>query len=71
MVNVKSVQENGVVNGIECSGEIQKGKGSDRSFGHIEKNILLNIKEGTFSRMVFSISRFEGSHKASFIKVSL
>ena len=42
-----------MVNGIECGREIQKGKGSDRPFGHIEKNIVMNIKEGTFSRMVF------------------
>ena len=53
---IKSVQENGVVNGIECGGEIQKGEGCNRPFGHIEKNIIVNIKEGTFSRMVFSIS---------------
>ena len=52
-------------------GEIQKGKGSDRPFGHIEKNIVMKIKEGTFSRMVFSISRLEGSHKAVFTNVSL
>ena len=31
----------------------------------------MNIKECTFSRMVFSISQLEGSHKAGFIKVSL
>ena len=60
-----------MVNGIERGGKIQKGKDCDRPFGHIEKNIIVNIKEGTFSRMVFSISRLEGSHKASFIKVSL
>ena len=60
-----------MVNGIEYGGEILKGKGSDRPFGYIEKNIVMNIKEGTFSRMVFYISRLEGSHKASFIKVSL
>ena len=60
-----------MVNGIECGREIQKGKGSDRPFGHIEKDIVMNIKEGTFSIMVFSISRLEGSHKAGFIKVSL
>ena len=39
--------------------------------GHIEKNIIMNVKEGTFSRMVFSISRLEGSHQAGFIKVSM
>ena len=66
-MNIKSVQENGVVNGIECSREIQKGMGCDRPFGHIEENIILNSKEATFSRMVFSISRLEGSHKAGFI----
>ena len=62
-----------MVNGIECSGVIQngKGKGSDRSFGHIKKNIVMNTKDGAFSRMVFSISLLEGSHKAGFIKVSL
>ena len=37
----------------------------------IVKNIVMNIKEGTFSRMVFSISRLESGHKADFIKVSL
>ena len=46
---------------------IEEGKGCGRPFGHIEKNIIVNIKEGTFSRMVFSIS----SHKSSFIKLSL
>ena len=56
-----------MVNGIESNRYIQKGKGSDRPFGHIKKNI---IKEGTFSRMVFSISLLEDSHKASFIKIS-
>ena len=30
----------------------------------------MNVKEGTFSRMVFSISRLEGSHQAGFTKVS-
>ena len=60
-----------MVNGIESGGEIQKGKGSNRPFGHIKKNNVMNIKEGTFSRMVFPISRLEGSHKAGFIKVSL
>ena len=60
-----------MVNGIKCGGEVQKGKGSDRPFGHIEKNIVMNIKGGTFSRMVFSVSRLEGSHKAGFIKVRL
>ena len=59
-----------MVDGIESGGDIQKSKGSDRPFGHIE-NIVMNIKEGTFSRMVFSLSHSEGSHKASFIKVSL
>ena len=54
--NIKSDRKNGVVNGIECGGEIQKGKGSDRPLGHIEKNIAMNIKEGNFSRMVFSLS---------------
>ena len=29
-----------MVNGIKCGGEIQKGKGSDRPFGHIEKDIV-------------------------------
>ena len=57
-----------VLNAVE---RYRKVKGSDRRFGHIEKNIVMNIKEGTFSRMVFSISRLEGSHKAGFIKVSL
>ena len=45
-----------MVNGIEYGGEIQKGKCSERPFGHTE-NIVMNIKEGTFSRMVFSISQ--------------
>ena len=60
-----------MVKGIKSGGEIQKGKGSDRPFGHIEKNIVRNIKEGTFSRMVFSISQLKGSQKAGFIKVNL
>ena len=60
-----------MVDGIECGREIQKGKGSDTPFGHIEKNIIMNIEEGTFSRMVFPISRLEASHEAGFIKVSL
>ena len=55
-----------MVNGIECGKEIQKGKGSDRPFGHIEQNIVMDIKEATFSRMVFSINRFKGSHKVGF-----
>ena len=45
-----------MVNGIGSSGQVQKGKGSDRPFAHIKKNIVMNIKEGTFSRIVFSIS---------------
>ena len=40
-------------------------------FGNMEKKIVLNIKEGIFSRMMFSISRLESSHKAGIIKVSL
>ena len=60
-----------MVNGIKGGAEIQKGEGCDRPFGHIEKNIVLNIKEGTFSGMMFSIRRLKGSHKAGFIKVSL
>ena len=51
-----------MVNGVN-GGEIQNSKGCDRPFGHIEKNIVVNIKEGTFSRM-FSISQLEGSPKA-------
>ena len=39
-----------MVNGIESSREIQKGIDCDRPLGHIEKNIVVNIKEGTFSR---------------------
>ena len=38
-----------MVDGIESGGDIQKGKGSDRPFGHIE-NIVMNIKEGTFQQ---------------------
>ena len=60
-----------MLNGIECDREIQKGKDCDRIFGHIKKNIIVNVKEGIFSRTVFSVSPYEGSHKASFIKVSL
>ena len=60
-----------MVNGFKGSGEIQEGEGCDRSFGHVEKKIILNIKEGTFSRMMFSISRLKSGPKASFIKVSL
>ena len=45
-----------MVNDIEGGRDIKKGKGCDRPFGHIEKNIVVNIKKGTFSRMVFSIS---------------
>ena len=60
-----------MVSGIECSKEIQNGKGSNRYIGHNEKNSVMNIKRGTFSRMVFSISRLEGSQKDGFIKVSL
>ena len=39
-----------MVNGLECGGYIQKGKSCDRPFGHIEKNIVLNIKEGGLLR---------------------
>ena len=60
-----------MVNGIERDREIQKGKGCNRPFGHIEKNIIVNIKEGTFSRIVCSTNQLEGSHKAGIIKVSL
>ena len=60
-----------MVNGIKRGGEIYTGKGCDRPFGHIEKDIIVNIKEGTLSRMVFSIDRLEGSNQAGFIKVSL
>ena len=56
-----SVQKNNMVSGIEGGRETQKGEGCDRPFGHIEKNIILNIKEGTFSRMMFSRSRLAGS----------
>ena len=35
-----------MVNSIRCGREIQKGKECDRPFGHIEKNIVVNIKEG-------------------------
>ena len=60
-----------MVNGIERGRQIQKGKGCNRPIGHIEKNVVVKIKESTFGRMVFSIHGLEGSHKASFIKVSL
>ena len=60
-----------MVNGIKGGGETQEGVGCDRPFDHVEKKIVLNIKEGTFSRMMFFISRLESGHKASFIKVSL
>ena len=42
-----------------------------RAVTYIEKNIIVNIKEGTFSRMVFSISQLEGIYQSGFIKVSL
>ena len=45
-----------MMNGIKGGEEIQVGEGYDRSFGHVEKKIILNIKEGTFSRVMFSIS---------------
>ena len=60
-----------MVNGIDHGREIQKGKCCDSHFGHIEKNIVLNIKEGTCIRMAFSINQWEGSYKAGFIKVRL
>ena len=60
-----------MINGIESGGEFLKGEDCNRPFGHIEKNVIINAKEGTFSRMVFSISQLEGSHQAGFIKVSL
>ena len=60
-----------MVNGIKGDGEIQEGEGCDRSFGHDDMKIVLNIKEATFSRMMFSISRLKSGYKASFIKVSL
>ena len=47
------------------------GEGCNRPFSHIEKNIIMNVKEGTLSRVVFSVSRLEGSHQAGFIKVRL
>ena len=46
-----------MVNGIECGRDIQNGTGSCRHIGHIEKNIVVNVKEGSFSRMVFSVSQ--------------
>ena len=59
-----------MVNGIESARLIQKGKGSDRTLGHVKKNIVLYIKEGAFSRVVFSINQLESSHKTGFIKMS-
>ena len=44
-----------MVNGIKSSGEIQESEGCDRPFSHVEK-IVLNIEEGTFGRMMFSVS---------------
>ena len=45
-----------MVNGVKNDGEIQKGEGCDRLFSHIKEKILSNVKEGTFSGMMFSIS---------------
>ena len=36
-----------------------------------KKNIIINIKGGTFSRMMLSISQLEDNHKTSFVKMSL
>ena len=47
-----------MVSRIEGGGEIQKGEGCDRPFGHIEKSIVVNIKEGTFSIIVFCNNTF-------------
>ena len=67
---MESVKENGVVNGIKSGGEVEECEGCDRPFSHVEK-IVLNIKEGIFSRMTFSISCLKRRHKASFIKVMM
>ena len=58
-----------MVNGIKSGREIQGGEGCDRPFSYVGKKIVLNIKEGTFSRMMFSTSLLKGSHKARFIYV--
>ena len=61
----------GVVYGVESVGDIHEGEGCDRPFSHIKEKIILNIKEGSLSRMMFSVSWLKPSHKASFIKVGL
>ena len=55
IVGTVSVKENGMVKGIKSDREIQEGEGCDRPFSHVEKKIVLN-KEGSFRRMMFSIS---------------
>ena len=37
-----------MVNGMKCGWQIQEGKGCDRPFGHIEENVVVDIKESTF-----------------------
>ena len=71
ILGIVSVKENGMVDGIKSNSKIQEGESCDRPFNHVEKMIILNIKEGTFSRMLFSIRRLKQSQKESFIKVSL
>ena len=42
-----------MVNGIKSGGKIQEGEGCDRPIS--EKNIILNIKGGNFSKVMFLI----------------
>ena len=56
---------------INTTVRLNDGADVERKKNWTKENIIVNIKEGTFSRMVFSISRLEGSHQAGFIKVSL
>ena len=45
-----------MVYGIKSGREIQEGEGCDKPFSHIAEMIILNIKEGTFSGIMFSVS---------------
>ena len=54
------MNENDVLNGIKDSREIHEGEDCDRPFGHVEKKIVLNIKESKKIHVTYLLTDADG-----------
>ena len=54
---VKTVQENVVAYGVECSRQVEEGERSATVFISGEKHIVAETKEGRFRGVILTVSR--------------